>query len=417
MIECPNCGKAISAQEGTLTCPHCGAAVRNGRIARSGRTFAGILGLLTAAVLFGVIAASLLFLGKRAEAAASAASVESVTISMLSEPMFYPGERTVLKALIEPETENSPKIEWSSSDESVAQVDGDGLVKFISEGEATITASVQNGPAASVDVTVLKRAIAVVIEERDIRLKQGEKLTLTPHALPEDASLYGLKWTCSDPNVLSVDENGNVIAIYNGRAKVTAELSNGVKTEVEIFVYRFEFDLLADRIVSGGEYDPDGNCYYYELEYRSEKDSRGETVWHYVELIYFMEDEVISLCYDIYDDDVTEYYETTVEFVRGYKKEAYVCFRCAASDPNGGGVSPLSAYSSEANGEAVIHPNEYLPGDQVELSIYKGKTEFKSIAEEIVNTMLTYEMTVLRNSWESLQIGAAMGDALGLERM
>lgn len=51
------------------------------------------------------------------------------------------------------ETEYSSAIVWSSSDESVATVDDNGLVSGVSSGSATITATVRGVPG-TIDITV-----------------------------------------------------------------------------------------------------------------------------------------------------------------------------------------------------------------------------------------------------------------------
>ncbi len=69
------------------------------------------------------------------------ASVESVLVSPASASLSF-GETLQLTASVLPEDAVWDVIVWSSSDESVASVDENGLVSAVSEGEALITASV-----------------------------------------------------------------------------------------------------------------------------------------------------------------------------------------------------------------------------------------------------------------------------------
>ncbi|MGD2070041.1 MAG: Ig-like domain-containing protein, partial [Gemmatimonadota bacterium] len=55
----------------------------------------------------------------------------------------------------------TPDLAWSSSDDGVATVDGDGMVTGIAEGEATIRAA-QDGADASVEVVVIRQDVAIV---------------------------------------------------------------------------------------------------------------------------------------------------------------------------------------------------------------------------------------------------------------
>ena len=64
------------------------------------------------------------------------------------------GEMEALKATIEPIGASDPTVIWASSDETVAVVSG-GVVKGLSSGTATITATTQDGGfTASCTVTV-----------------------------------------------------------------------------------------------------------------------------------------------------------------------------------------------------------------------------------------------------------------------
>ena len=68
------------------------------------------------------------------------------------------GERngTKLESVIEPENAENKKIMWSSSNEKVATVDSGGWVQGLVSGDATITATTEDGGfKATCRVTVL----------------------------------------------------------------------------------------------------------------------------------------------------------------------------------------------------------------------------------------------------------------------
>ena len=52
---------------------------------------------------------------------------------------MYVGKSATLSAVIEPENASNKEVSWSSSDTSVADVDG-GVITGVAEGEATIKA-------------------------------------------------------------------------------------------------------------------------------------------------------------------------------------------------------------------------------------------------------------------------------------
>lgn len=65
------------------------------------------------------------------------------------------GATKQITATIEPENADDKTVTWSSSNESVATVDSNGLITFVAEGTATITAKTSvEGVEATVAVTV-----------------------------------------------------------------------------------------------------------------------------------------------------------------------------------------------------------------------------------------------------------------------
>lgn len=71
-----------------------------------------------------------------------------------------------LTATVLPEYVTDPTVEWSSSDEYVATVDEDGLVKAVGVGTATITATCGEA-SATCDVTVIDKLSALLELSRD----------------------------------------------------------------------------------------------------------------------------------------------------------------------------------------------------------------------------------------------------------
>ena len=84
-------------------------------------------------------------------------SSEITITSEVKEVIF--GNTIQLSAEVTP-SDASEKITWSSSDESVAEVDQKGLVKGIKPGSVTITAALNNGSSDSIDLTVLFSDVA-----------------------------------------------------------------------------------------------------------------------------------------------------------------------------------------------------------------------------------------------------------------
>lgn len=84
------------------------------------------------------------------------------------------GELIQLNATVLPEDATNKTVEWKSSDESVATVDGSGLVPLHKKGTAVITASATDGSGVSAECTVVVTeyaGIKDILTDKDIYVK------------------------------------------------------------------------------------------------------------------------------------------------------------------------------------------------------------------------------------------------------
>ena len=89
-------------------------------------------------------------------AIAAVIPVESVTLDKTSATLNV-GENLLLKATVKPEDATGADVNWDSSDLSIAEVDGAGIVTAVAPGTATITATA-GGKSAACAVTVVAPA-------------------------------------------------------------------------------------------------------------------------------------------------------------------------------------------------------------------------------------------------------------------
>ncbi len=122
---------------------------------------------------------------------------------------------------------------WTSSAAAVASVDETGLVTAVAEGNAVITATaLDGGKMASCAVQVVDRIVHVTqvrLDKTEELLTVGSKLQLTATVLPENATDKSIKWTSSDDAIATVDGNGQVTALAEGTATVSAVSNDGEK--------------------------------------------------------------------------------------------------------------------------------------------------------------------------------------------
>ena len=131
-------------------------------------------------------------------------------------------------------------ITWSSGDETVATVDGNGLVTAVSNGMAEITAK-SGGLSSGADISVeqVPAAIVITVEPESATLTAIDQ-TLQLTATVSDANEVAIEdaavsWSSSDESVATVDEAGLVTPVSSGTADITAsagEVSQSVAVMV-----------------------------------------------------------------------------------------------------------------------------------------------------------------------------------------
>ena len=135
-------------------------------------------------------------------------------------------------------TDELPTI-WSSSDETVATVNAQGVVTGLKEGTATI--KVQVGTfTATCDVTVseIHANEIKVAEDTPSTLYKGQSHKLNVKVLPEDTTDdVELIYESSDDAVATVSADGTVTAVKEGTAQITIKTADGrISTVYEVTV-------------------------------------------------------------------------------------------------------------------------------------------------------------------------------------
>lgn len=165
---------------------------------------------------------------------AETVEIESITTDP-SEATIIIGETITISATVEPEG-ISPELNWTSSDETVATVDGNGTVTGIAAGNAIITVEAA-GKQANCNITVQAiEAESISINMSSASLVTGESMTLTATVLPENTTDKTVTWTSSDSNIASIDGTGLLTAKSAGNAVITAETANGKTAECSVTV-------------------------------------------------------------------------------------------------------------------------------------------------------------------------------------
>lgn len=123
------------------------------------------------------------------------------------------------------------KVEWESSDTSIARVDEKGCVTGVKTGTAVITAKAGDKLTASCKVTVAPRIINIAFTNKDTLSENGLakgktfKLNVKKELSGSGKSSSTIVWYSMDESVATVDKNGKVKAVNPGSVMIYAMAS------------------------------------------------------------------------------------------------------------------------------------------------------------------------------------------------
>lgn len=157
--------------------------------------------------------------------------VESITL-IQTEATLKPDESIQLTALVNPDNADNKNITWTSTNEDVAMISADGFVLALAAGTTNIIAEAADGSG-------VKAICKVTVEENKVKLSkinfvnsavtigQGNSVTLAVNFYPENATNKQLAWSSARPAIATVDDNGTVTALAEGKTIITAKSTDG----------------------------------------------------------------------------------------------------------------------------------------------------------------------------------------------
>lgn len=148
------------------------------------------------------------------------------------------GSKQKLVLVIKPTSLSTSKLTWTSSDESIATVDSNGVVTGIKNGKVIITVTSSNGISTTCVVNIVNEAIKVkkiVLSPESLSLSAGTMEQLVAKIEPENATERELIWSSSDPSIATVDSSGRITGIKAGTVTITAKTLDG-KTKANMTI-------------------------------------------------------------------------------------------------------------------------------------------------------------------------------------
>ncbi|TYK67217.1 Ig-like domain-containing protein [Colwellia echini] len=152
-------------------------------------------------------------------------------------------------------------LTWTSSDDSIATVDAQGLVAGIGLGDVTITATstVDDSVSAQVVITVgdydIMYATDVVISGGSAAFYVGQGTQLTATVTPVNADDTTVTWTSSAENVATVDTTGKVTGVATGATTITASALSSANDDMVTDTVNISIEEFSDISIA---YDDEG---------------------------------------------------------------------------------------------------------------------------------------------------------------
>ena len=154
--------------------------------------------------------------------------ITAITLSQ-NEATIRDTETLNLSATASPENATDATVLFRSSDTSIATVDNTGLVSGKKPGDAIITAYAADGSGiyATCSIKVMPTLVERIEGDSEISIKVGRSMTCETIVYPENATDRSVSWKSDNSSAVKVDENGTLIAVYDGTANITATANDG----------------------------------------------------------------------------------------------------------------------------------------------------------------------------------------------
>lgn len=169
--------------------------------------------------------------GKSAECKVSVKPILATEIAIYPQELdMLPGEQYQLRATFIPENTSSQKLTWESSNQEIAIVSSNGLVIALAPGTTIITANTTDGSNIYANCILKVKEIearSITVTPHSTQGIVGETIQLSATITPQETSNQAIAWSSSNPQIVSVSDNGLAYLFKEGRATITAKTLDG----------------------------------------------------------------------------------------------------------------------------------------------------------------------------------------------
>lgn len=156
--------------------------------------------------------------------------VESIKFDISEFSPIKINETVQINATVYPETADNKTLTWSSSNESVATVDSDGLVTIHQNGSAVITAKAVNGKKAEMKIQPATTIDSYTLHNDTIELTMNvdAEAYLTYKVYPEilNGTDLNAEYVSDNEYIVTVDNTGKITAVGVGETFVRVTINN-----------------------------------------------------------------------------------------------------------------------------------------------------------------------------------------------
>lgn len=175
-------------------------------------------------------------------------AVSSITIDGEQTLTLKVNEVATLVATVLPDNATDKTIEWTSYDNDVVEV-ARGRLLAHKAGDAVITAIAKDGQGAKATVTV-----KVIVEAESVEVSGAKHVaingtvTFAATVAPENATDKTVTWTTDNDKIATVDKNGVLTGVAEGKVVVTATTANGKTANISVYVTKVAIDGTQDEV-------------------------------------------------------------------------------------------------------------------------------------------------------------------------
>ncbi|MBL1224129.1 Ig-like domain-containing protein [Enterococcus sp. BWR-S5] len=155
---------------------------------------------------------------------------------------LYKGETKEVKAEVRPADATNQKIDWKSSNPAVAEVDGNGAVTAKSTGQATITATTEDGQLSdtatvTVENNVPITSVKITNKQVDYAAYLNKTQKLTVDIQPANAAPKTVVFESEDPSIVEINQKGELVGKAFGETTIKVYAKDNPAIYDELVVY------------------------------------------------------------------------------------------------------------------------------------------------------------------------------------